>query len=224
MAKNTEKNPGKDQQRILTTREIQKILVNAEQNKQKTSIDNSIDSMMIKTCLYHGLRNQETVTLQRRHVDLDSKLGVNIERKNTKSDDGVRFVPTLNHFKEEFRNYVEKRTEKQEDYLFPSNRTNKNLSTQYFRDLLLDLAWVSSLYPGVDTKEKVRETVPERRRVRPHALRHTYGTRMYENGVPGKECADVMGHKDVETFLNLYAHLATERSRDVLDQAASQWD
>ena len=37
-------------------------------------------AMLIQTCLYHGLRNKETVTLQRKHIGLEHQ-NVQIERK-----------------------------------------------------------------------------------------------------------------------------------------------
>lgn len=202
------------QQKILSESEVTRLLENA---------DSEFDRKLIKTCLYHGLRNEETVSLQRKHVNFDN-LGVHIERQNTKSDAGVRFVPTLDRYQSEFRNWVKSQTDHPEDYLFPSPRTDSHITERYFQDMMLDLAWECGFYPRVSSKDMVRKEVPETERVRPHALRHTYGTRMYENGVKPKELSDVMGHKKLEITMNLYAHLATERSRDMLNQAAQQWD
>ena len=201
------------QQKILTPDEIDRLLAET---------DSRFDRLLVKTCLEHGLRNQETVTLQRKHVDFEN-VGVDIERENTKSDAGVRFVPTLDRFTDEFLCWVDEQTEQPDDDLFPSPRTDSHITERYFQDLMLDLAWDADLYPGVSSKDMVRKTVPETQRVRPHALRHTYGTRMYENGVKPKELSNIMGHKKLEITMNLYAHLANERSRDMLDQAAEQW-
>jgi len=217
------------QQKILSTQELQTLIQGAKENKQNTSLPNEEDVMLIKACVGHGLRNEETVTLQRKHVDLGSKVGVNIELENTKTESGVRFAPTLKvigsiHIKSHFENYVEKNTSEPDDFLFPSNRTDGHVTERYFQNLMRDLAWILGFYPWVSAKDSITDEVDEQKRVRPHSLRHTYGTRMYENGVPAKECADILGHKDVETFLNMYTHLATERSRDMLDEAATNWD
>lgn len=37
-----------------------------------------------------------------------------------------------------------------------------------------------------------------------HSLRHTYATRLFENNVQPKTVSELMGHKDVQTTLNLY--------------------
>lgn len=215
-------------QRILSYDEIRRLQKGAKEGVTKTAwsqVQPETDLWMIKTCLWHGLRNEETVTLQRKHIDLKESegVGINIERKNTKSDAGVRFVPTLQNVKQMFVEFVEKRTEKPDDYLFPSTSTESHLSTQYFRDLMFDLAWKQGLYPTLSDQDMVRNKLVEEERVRPHALRHTYGTKMYENDVPPKELSDIMGHESMETTMDLYAHLATEKSRTMLDQAAQSW-
>jgi len=215
-------------QRILNYDEIERLQKGAKQGATKTAwsqVEPETDLWMIKTCLWHGLRNEETVTLQRKHIDLNESdgIGINIERKNTKSDHGVRFVPTLSQMKTQFVEFVENRTENPDDFLFPSTSNDSHLSTQYFRDLMFDLAWKQGLYPTLSDQDMVRNTLDEAERVRPHALRHTYGTKMYENDVPPKELSDIMGHKSIETTMDLYAHLATERSRTMLDEAAQSW-
>lgn len=37
-----------------------------------------------------------------------------------------------------------------------------------------------------------------------HSLRHTYATRLFENGIQPKTVSDLMGHEDIQTTLNLY--------------------
>lgn len=43
-----------------------------------------------------------------------------------------------------------------------------------------------------------------------HSLRHTFTTRLIEEGVNIKAVQDVLGHKDVETTLNIYADVTKE--------------
>jgi integrase len=211
------------QQKILTQEETEQLIEGARNNEQQTSLSNRFDEMLIRTCLWHGLRNEETVTLQRKHINFKNT-GVSIELENTKTEDGVRFVPTVGHFEEEFLDWVEAQTDEEEDYLFPSPRSSNHISTRYFQNMMLDLAWNLGFYPHLDSKEQVKNEIPEEKRVRPHALRHTYGTRMYENEVKPKKLSEVMGHAKLEITMDLYAHLSTERSRDELSEAASNWD
>ena len=37
-----------------------------------------------------------------------------------------------------------------------------------------------------------------------HSLRHTYATRLFENDIQPKTVSDLMGHRDIQTTLNLY--------------------
>ncbi len=43
-----------------------------------------------------------------------------------------------------------------------------------------------------------------------HSLRHTFTTRLVEEGVNIKVIQDVLGHKDVETTLNIYTDVTKE--------------
>lgn len=46
---------------------------------------------------------------------------------------------------------------------------------------------------------------------RPHDLRHTYATALYDAGVPVKAAQYFLGHADIRITLNLYTHLSRER-------------
>ncbi|MCD8397237.1 MAG: site-specific integrase [Lachnospiraceae bacterium] len=50
-----------------------------------------------------------------------------------------------------------------------------------------------------------------------HSLRHTYTTRLVEAGVNIKVVQDVLGHKDVETTLNIYTDVTKELKRKEFD-------
>lgn len=43
-----------------------------------------------------------------------------------------------------------------------------------------------------------------------HNLRHTFTTRMVEAGVNVKVIQDTLGHKDIQTTLNIYADVTKE--------------
>lgn len=46
-----------------------------------------------------------------------------------------------------------------------------------------------------------------------HHLRHTFCTRLCETDLPVKQIQDIMGHKDIQTTLNIYAEVNPEARR-----------
>jgi integrase/recombinase XerD len=50
----------------------------------------------------------------------------------------------------------------------------------------------------------------------PHALRHTYATRLLRAGVPIEVVAELLGHAGVQTTAEIYSHLEVEDHRRVL--------
>lgn len=46
-----------------------------------------------------------------------------------------------------------------------------------------------------------------------HSLRHTFATRCLESGVDCKTVSEILGHADISTTLNLYAHPSMEAKR-----------
>jgi len=50
----------------------------------------------------------------------------------------------------------------------------------------------------------------------PHALRHTAATMLLARGVPAKIVSEILGHRSIQTTLDLYAHVTDEMQRDGL--------
>ena len=50
-----------------------------------------------------------------------------------------------------------------------------------------------------------------------HSLRHTFCTRFCENETNIKVIQEVMGHKDVQTTLDIYAESTTEKKQEVIN-------
>lgn len=55
----------------------------------------------------------------------------------------------------------------------------------------------------------------------PHTLRHTYCTRMAENGIDVKVLQDIMGHKNISVTMQVYNHCDTERLHEAINKIPS---
>ena len=59
-----------------------------------------------------------------------------------------------------------------------------------------------------------RERIPELAGFHFHALRHTYTTNLLSNGAQPKDVQELLGHSDVSTTMNVYAHSTREAKRN----------
>ncbi|ENY8427229.1 phage integrase [Clostridioides difficile] len=51
-----------------------------------------------------------------------------------------------------------------------------------------------------------------------HALRHTYATRLFEAGVPPKTVQTLMGHYDISITMDIYTHVMHNTKQDAVDK------
>lgn len=58
-------------------------------------------------------------------------------------------------------------------------------------------------------------------RVKFHALRHTYATRLFEQNVQIKTVQVLLGHSDITTTMNIYTHVTEEVKSDAIDKINS---
>lgn len=56
---------------------------------------------------------------------------------------------------------------------------------------------------------------------RPHTFRHTFCTRMAENGMDVKVLQEIMGHKTIEVTMQVYNHALDERIRSEVERVPS---
>ena len=189
--------------RILTPEEESKLYQNSQKESHR-------DYMLITTTLKLGLRNSEAVTLQRKHIDLEDNTTHIIDSKNNKD----RLVPIPDLLQDELAYYFKKKEiQDEEDYLFPSKRRDKHLSTRAFEMKIWKYAVQSNLYPDNITLDNVAYRIPYRERIVPHSLRHTYATRLLRQGEPMAKVSRLLGHEKVNVTVEIYGHLNVEDLR-----------
>ena len=57
-----------------------------------------------------------------------------------------------------------------------------------------------------------------------HCTRHTFATRAVEKGVDIKTLSEILGHADVSTTLNKYAHSLPEQKRKMMNSVSEFYD
>lgn len=191
---------GQRNKRILSQDEIKAIYKQINDNR---------GLMMVKIGVKHGLRVSEIVSLQRRHIDLDEQV-IDIEEGKGRKD---RLVPIPSEFLPELQEYIADLA--WDDYLFPNGR-GSHLSEKWMQDKMHEWVVPTGIYPDHVTVDNVTEEVPDRERITPHSLRHTFATTHLRNDTPMERVSKLLGHESVQTTIDEYGHLAvTDVAEDV---------
>ena len=51
-----------------------------------------------------------------------------------------------------------------------------------------------------------------------HDLRHTFTTRLFENGIPPKTVQSLLDHSNISTTLNIYTHIMKDTKDKAIDK------
>lgn len=73
---------------------------------------------------------------------------------------------------------------------------------------------------GISTVENVHTVLLPRFSC--HITRHTFCSRLCENETNVKVIQEVMGHKDIQTTLDIYAEVSNQKKREVFEQLNSK--
>lgn len=124
-----------------------------------------------------------------------------IEKPKTKS--GVRYIPMTPEVYESLKNLVAKRYSKGPEIIVDGVVGFLLLDIYHRPKVALhienEIRWGMKKY----RKLNPGKVIPN---ITPHVLRHTFCTNMARNGMAIKNLQYIMGHSDVGTTLNIYAH------------------
>ena len=56
------------------------------------------------------------------------------------------------------------------------------------------------------------------RQIRVHDIRHSHASMLMNMGVPIKQISERLGHENIETTLETYAHLYEEKEKELRDK------
>lgn len=148
---------------------------------------------MVWLAIHTGMREMEIFKLQPDHVDFVRDC-INVTETKTGED---RQVPMNNTAREILSRRVERAKAQGLTYLFTNPRTGSH-------------------YTSVKTAWKTACRLASISGLRFHDLRHTFGTRATDAGVPLKDVARVMGHRSTQTT-EKYAHATDEGARRAVE-------
>jgi len=150
--------------------------------------------------------NTTRVIVKNREEDADTNFIV-IEQDSTKTESGQRTIPLNNTAYESLLNLKEVTGEF--EYV---------LSTESGKPILprnLDRLCRNIL---------VRAGLPEEKIYGLHALRHTFASMLFKNGVDVKTVSELLGHSDVTITYNTYIHLIEDQKRDAVEMLNQNQD
>ena len=148
---------------------------------------------MVVLVINTGLRVSEVFGLRLEHIDFHRDV---IYVKRTKTDED-REVPLNDTSRNLLQRLVSQAKEKRQDYLFTNPLTK-------------------GPYTSIKTAWKTACRLAGIADLRFHDLRHTFGTRAADAGVPLPAIRDVMGHKTT-TMTERYAHATDEGRRRAVE-------
>ena len=193
---------------------VQKLKVKGSINfLEKTKADLLIDSIknvrhktVILIMMDCGLRVTECVSLQMKNFDFKRKILI-VKTLKKRGETLNRQIPISNRLLLVLADYIKERKPTGEnDYLFPSP---KNKNTHITRKAINNVC------------EKLKHKHPSLHNLHPHALRHTFATRMLASGTELHDLKTMLGHSSYNTTL-IYNHTPLELLRKNIDDATTK--
>jgi len=215
-----------------TKKEID-VLTLDEQRKLEHTLFNSTNPLafIFLLKLYSGMRIGELLALKLADVNLDEKeIYVRSTRRprqipgasknevvegEPKTAKSRRDIPLTDMIIQQLNKYLEYRHYKSETLKYE----NKKEANNY---LFVTYLGTIPSYPGIRTLfVRILKEANITRRVNMHVLRHTFATRCLESGMDVKTLADILGHDNPLTTLNVYAHSTNEHKHKSMSNLKS---
>ncbi|ODS56466.1 MAG: integrase [Acidobacteria bacterium SCN 69-37] len=199
---------------IPSERDIQQLLATADRLANSKNLQTQRTWLRYRPMLYlavdSGMRPQEYLALARasirdKGVEVDRALdGGGTEISVTKTRAGRRFIDLSPDTLDMVRHYARHHAiENDYDLVFPT-RTGKWQSVRNWRSRGFAAVCEEA---GLMVKEKIGRRTIERPKYKPYDLRHFYASMLIDQRVNLKRIQTLMGHRNIQTTLNVYGHL-----------------
>lgn len=194
--------------------------------------DMAIGAMVM---LYAGLRRGEVLALRSSDIDLESRRinvseAVSFESNqpivgDPKTKSGVRSIPVFSPLDPVLKDASGYILQRQTGELMSLSAFDKKWSSyKTFMETKINRChkrWYGQTKAHKKILAEGGKLPPWREfTVRPHDLRHSFATMLYDAGVDLKTAIRWMGHKDEKMIMKIYAHLTAEREKRSENQVA----
>ena len=170
--------------------------------------------------------NHSLVRVKRLRNDPDRRLGVSLP----KTESGTRVIPMMDQVHEAFKLVYEEQLitgfnetviEGMSGFIF------KNANGSVLSEQNLNSA-IKRIVAAYNMEEEVRAARVRRDPIllpnfSVHYLRHTFCTRFCENESNVKVIQSVMGHKNIHTTLDVYAHATGTKKQEAMQNLSAKW-
>lgn len=211
------------------------ILTLNEQKAYINALEGSGVRMILFTLLNTGMRVGEAMALKWDNVDLTNAtitVCENIKKvkqydakgnsintlitKSPKTEKGNRLLPIPKFLVNELKLF-KLSSYKSKDGLVFCSRNGTPLEYNTIRRAHVNICKKAEIRPYELIDDEGNATT-QYKGVSLHALRHTFATRMIENGVDVKTVSELLGHASIEITLNTYVHSTNEAKRKAIDK------
>jgi integrase/recombinase XerD len=172
--------------------------------KSLSKLNHKVAVLLMVDC---GLRISETITLQLKNFDFKKKV-VLINSLKKRGKDSVREIPLSVRLLNMLADYLKEVNLKTPDaYIFPGNKNNAHITRKAFNQLF----------------DRLKAKHPELSEIHPHALRHTFATKLVNSGSLIQDVKTLLGHNNLNTTL-IYTHTPVNIHRQNIENAISHND
>lgn len=167
--------------------------------------------------MYMGLRISEVLSLKKDDFDLNNnvlhinktmttdKYGYTIIGEKTKTEAGIRDLPIpdflIPYIKEQLSNY-----------------NNNNYNLLFYKNHPLNHSGANAIFKRICNNLNIFKP-----NLSTHVLRHTYGTRCIEAGMPPVVLQRLMGHTNIKVTLNTYTSVLNKFKEDEIDKVSQYY-
>lgn len=164
--------------------------------------------------IYTGMRIGEVLALSYNDIDFEKniitikrtltkdKKGKVIMGKTTKTENSKREIIIYDKVKEILNNILEQPIKNEDNLLFYDYNNNTYISP----------VEVNSYLVRLNKREKIAPKLHN------HILRHTFATRCIEGGMQAKALQTILGHKSIDTTLDIYTSIFDYFKKDEMDK------